>query len=46
MLTVCEMLSFDKKLKVFVVLGILIGLAIGSPMYYKKMDGDTYEPGK
>lgn len=30
----------------FLVLAIVIGAAIATPMYYKKKDGDTYEPGK
>lgn len=45
-LTACKMFSFDEKLRLSLVLGILIGVAIASPMYYKKMDGDIYEPGK
>lgn len=43
---VYEMFNFDEKFRLFAVLVILIGVAIGSPMYYKKMDSDTYEPGK
>lgn len=27
-------------------LGIVIGSVIATPMYYKKTDDDTYEPGK
>lgn len=29
-----------------VALAIVIGSVISSPMYYKKTDDDTYEPGK
>lgn len=29
-----------------VALGIVIGSVISTPMYYKKTDDDTYEPGK
>lgn len=40
------MFNFDEKFRLFAVLVILIEIVIGSPLYYKKMDGDTYEPGK
>lgn len=30
----------------FLLLGLMIGSVISSPMYYKKTDDDTYEPGE
>lgn len=42
------MLKYSKKFEwmVFVVLGMVIGAVICNPMYYKKTDDDTYEPGE
>lgn len=38
---------FDKNIQwtAFVLFGLMVASAISSPMYYKKTDDDTYEPG-
>lgn len=42
------MLWDNKKIDclMFMLLGLVIGSVICNPMYYKKTDDDTYEPGK
>lgn len=45
---VCAATMFGTKMKSisFLLLGFMIASVISSPMYYKKTDDDTYEPGK
>lgn len=45
---VCAATMFETKMRwiSFLLLGAMIASVISSPMYYKKTDDDTYEPGK
>lgn len=42
------MFKLNKKIEwmAFLLLGLIIGCALSSPMFYKKTDDDTYEPGE